>query len=62
MRRAGERVGLDAERRSFADGEEPRTWIDQVRDDEFPLSVFFMSLHNAMAAALACAYGRGDGV
>ena len=41
------------ERRTFADGEEPRAWIDQVRDDEFPLSIFFESLRRAMADVLA---------
>jgi hypothetical protein len=39
-----------AARRSFADGEQPRAWIDAVADDEFPLSVFFTALRNALAA------------
>ena len=42
-----------AERRSFAEGEEPRTWVDQVADDEFPLSLFFTALRTAMADVLA---------
>ncbi|MEA2219009.1 MAG: hypothetical protein QOJ35_1635, partial [Solirubrobacteraceae bacterium] len=37
----------------FADGEDPRGWIDAVRDDEFPLSIFFGSLRTAMAETLA---------
>ena len=41
-----------AERRSFADGDEPRTWIDQVAPDEFPLSIFFTALRTAMAGVL----------
>jgi hypothetical protein len=40
-----------AGRRSFADGEQPRAWIDAVADDEFPLSVFFTALRAAIAAA-----------
>jgi hypothetical protein len=39
-----------AGRRSFADGEEPRAWIDAVADDEFPLSVFFTALRAAIDA------------
>ena len=42
-----------AGRRSFADGDEPRAWIDAVADDEFPLSVFFTALREAMSAAVA---------
>ncbi|MDX6677023.1 MAG: hypothetical protein QOE31_1075 [Solirubrobacteraceae bacterium] len=42
-----------AARRSFADGEQPRTWIDAVADDEFPLSVFFTAMRKAMSAAPA---------
>jgi len=42
-----------AGRRGFDESEEQRTWIDQVLDDEFPLSVFFTSLRNAMATAHA---------
>ena len=41
-----------AGRRSFADGDEPRAWIDQVADDEFPLSIFFTALRTAMAGVL----------
>jgi hypothetical protein len=40
-------------RRAFADGDDPRSWIDAVRDDEFPLSIFFESLRRAMADVLA---------
>ena len=42
-----------AGRRGFADGDEPRAWIDAVADDEFPLSVFFTALREAMSAAVA---------
>ena len=38
--------------RPFADGDEPRATVDLVLDDEFPLSIFFMSLRGAMAEAL----------
>ncbi len=30
--------------RDFADVEDPRPYIDEVRDDEFPLSLFYVSL------------------
>jgi hypothetical protein len=33
-----------ADRRAFADVEDPRSYIDEVRPDEFPLSMFYSSL------------------
>jgi len=38
--------------RAFADDGEPRATVDLVLDDEFPLSIFFVSLRAAMAPAL----------
>ncbi|HJS93527.1 MAG TPA: DUF6421 family protein [Solirubrobacteraceae bacterium] len=36
--------------RDFTDVEDPRPYIDQVRDDEFPLSIFYSSLKAKLAA------------
>ena len=36
--------------REFADVEDPRPYIDLVRDDEFPLSIFYSSLKAKLAA------------
>ena len=36
--------------RDFADVEDPRPYIDLVRDDEFPLSIFYSSLKAKLAA------------
>ena len=38
--------------RAFGDGDEPRSCVDLVLDDEFPLSIFFSSLRTAAAEAL----------
>jgi hypothetical protein len=37
--------------RSYPDVEDPRPLIDDVRDDEFPLSIFYVSLKQKLAAA-----------
>jgi hypothetical protein len=39
--------------RRFPDVEDPRPFIDEVRDDEFPLSIFYTSLKQKLAAAVA---------
>ncbi|HUA72886.1 MAG TPA: DUF6421 family protein, partial [Solirubrobacteraceae bacterium] len=36
--------------REFTDVEDPRPYIDLVRDDEFPLSIFYSSLKAKLAA------------
>src|SRR3984885_1211146 len=36
--------------RDFTDVEDPRSYIDLVRDDEFPLSIFYSSLKDKLAA------------
>ena len=36
--------------REFADVEDPRPYVDLVRDDEFPLSIFYSSLKAKLAA------------
>ncbi|MBV9802781.1 MAG: hypothetical protein JO130_06305 [Solirubrobacterales bacterium] len=36
--------------RDFTDVEDPRAYIDLVRDDEFPLSIFYASLKDKLAA------------
>jgi hypothetical protein len=36
--------------RDFTDLEDPRQYIDLVRDDEFPLSIFYSSLKAKLAA------------
>ena len=36
--------------REFSDAEDPRSYIDLVRDDEFPLSIFYSSLKAKLAA------------
>jgi hypothetical protein len=36
--------------RDFTDVEDPRPYIDLVRDDEFPLSIFYSSLKDKLAA------------
>ena len=38
--------------RAFPDAEDPRPYIDEVRDDEFPLSIFYVSLRQKLADAL----------
>jgi hypothetical protein len=38
--------------RAVADGDDPRASVDLVLDDEFPLSIFFVSLRGALADAL----------
>ncbi len=38
--------------RAFADVEDPRPYIDEVRDDEFPLSIFYVSLKQKLAGTL----------
>jgi len=38
--------------RPFGDGDAPRATVDLVLDDEFPLSIFFVSLRTALAPAL----------
>ena len=45
-----QRLGLDRRRgASSADDEDPRGYIDLVRDDEFPLSIFYASLRDKLA-------------
>ena len=39
-----------ASARDFTDVEDPRPYIDLVRDDEFPLSIFYSSLKAKLAA------------
>ena len=39
--------------RRYADVEDPRPYIDEVRDDEFPLSMFYVSLRQKLASAAA---------
>jgi len=39
--------------RDLSDSEDPRATIDLVRDDEFPLSIFFTALRDRMASAAA---------
>jgi hypothetical protein len=39
-----------ASRRDFTDVEDPRPYIDLVREDEFPLSIFYSSLKAKLAA------------
>jgi len=41
--------------RTFADVAEPKPYIDEVLDDEFPLSLFYVSLQSKLAAADATA-------
>jgi len=41
------------EARAFADVEDPRPYIDEVREDEFPLSIFYVSLKRKLQAASA---------
>jgi hypothetical protein len=36
--------------REFTDVEDPRPYVDLVRDDEFPLSIFYSSLKAKLAA------------
>ena len=36
--------------RDFTDVEDPRPYVDLVRDDEFPLSIFYSSLKAKLAA------------
>jgi hypothetical protein len=36
--------------RDFSDADDPRATIDLVRDDEFPLSIFFTALRDRLAA------------
>jgi hypothetical protein len=36
--------------RAFPDVEEPKPYIDEVLDDEFPLSLFYVSLQQKLAA------------
>jgi len=36
--------------RKFKDVEDPRPYVDLVLDDEFPLSIFYSSLKNKLAA------------
>jgi len=38
------------EARAFADVDDPRPYIDEVRDDEFPLSIFYTSLKQKLGA------------
>ena len=37
---------------SFADVEDPRPYVDEVLDDEFPLSMFYTSLRAKLAPVL----------
>ena len=37
--------------RDFADVEDPRPYIDEVLDDEFPLSMFYSSLKGKLDVA-----------
>lgn len=41
--------------RDFAETAEPRPYVDEVLDDEFPLSLFYVSLQNKLAAAATIA-------
>ena len=41
--------------RPLADESDPRTWIDLVRDDEFPLSMFYLQLKSKLEPAGAAA-------
>jgi hypothetical protein len=43
--------------RDFADVEDPRPYIDEVRDDEFPLSIFYSSLKRKLETDLVAAVG-----
>ena len=41
--------------RDFAETPNPRPYVDEVLDDEFPLSLFYVSLQNKLAAAATIA-------
>jgi hypothetical protein len=43
--------------RDFAEVEDPRPYIDEVRDDEFPLSIFYSSLKRKLETDLVPAAG-----
>jgi hypothetical protein len=47
------------ETRDFADVEDPRPYIDDVKPDEFPLSMFYTSLKQKLAPTLARPSGVG---
>jgi hypothetical protein len=48
----GSRWAAAGRAEAIADGAEPRATVDLVLDDEFPLSIFFVSLRTALADAL----------
>jgi hypothetical protein len=48
--------------RDFTDVEDPRPYIDLVRDDEFPLSIFYSSLKAKLAACCALKPASGQRV
>jgi hypothetical protein len=41
-----------ASARCFPEAEDPRPYVDQVLDDEFPLSIFYATLKTKLAGAL----------
>ena len=53
LRPADRELGLGADRRDLPEVEEPKQLVDLVRDDEFPLSLFYTQLKPKLEPALA---------
>jgi hypothetical protein len=47
-----------ASARAFTEAEDPRPYVDEVLDDEFPLSIFYATLKTKLADVIAPAGGR----
>ncbi len=61
LRAAGRELGLGRGRRDLPEVEEPKQLVDLVRDDEFPLSLFYTQLQPKLEPALTRPPGRRRG-